>query len=76
MDEEKKIRIYTETGCPRCEEAINYLKNRGVVFEEIKLYKGERPDIVEVPMICLQDKCVIGLKKEEINKLVEVEDGK
>ena len=30
----KKIIIYTKTGCPWCKEALEYLRESGVSFEE------------------------------------------
>ena len=77
---EKKFLLYTEHGCPRCEEIKDYLKDNNIDFDEVKLYKGERPDITEIPMICLENKCVVGFDKKALFELIKqreimIEDG-
>jgi glutaredoxin-like YruB-family protein len=74
----KKVKIYTAPGCPFCVLAKEYLKEKGVEFEEIDVSKDEKgiQEIIEktgqmgVPVIEINGEIVIGFDKERINQLL------
>jgi len=75
-----KVKIYTTPACPFCYLAKEYLKERGVDFEEIDVSKNEAAakEMVEksgqmgVPVIEIGGKIVIGFDKEKIDQLLNL----
>lgn len=64
-----KIEIYTQPGCPYCIRAVQLLKSKNVVFEEINAPRGsaERQQAYErsgggttVPQTFVDEKCLGG----------------
>jgi glutaredoxin 3 len=74
----KKVKIYTAPGCPFCVLAKEYLKEKGVEFEEIDVSKDEKgiQEIIEktgqmgVPVLEINGEIVIGFDKERIDQLL------
>ena len=74
-----KIIIYSTPNCPYCIKAKEYLKEKGVEFEEIDISKDQeaaqdimkRSKQMSVPVIEINGELVIGFDKEKIDKLLE-----
>jgi len=74
----KKVKIYTTPACPFCVMAKEYLKEKGIEFEEIDVSKNEKAakEMVEksgqmgVPVIEIDGKIVIGFDKEKIDEIL------
>ena len=74
----KKVKIYTTPACPFCVMAKEYLKEKGIEFEEIDVSKNEMAakEMVEksgqmgVPVIEIDGQIVIGFDKEKIDELL------
>lgn len=84
---QKKVTIYTKDPCPYCVRAIQFMNNRGIVFEEIDL-TGQEDKISEikqktgwrtVPIILIAEQVIGGyddLKSlDEQGKLVDLLNG-
>ena len=73
-----KVKIYTTPACPFCVMAKQYLKEKGIEFEEIDVSKNEKAakEMVEksgqmgVPVIEIDGKIVIGFDKEKIDEIL------
>jgi glutaredoxin-like YruB-family protein len=76
----KKVKIYTTPACPFCVMAKEYLKEKGIEFEEIDVSKNEKAakEMVEksgqmgVPVIEIDGQIVIGFDKEKIDELLKL----
>jgi glutaredoxin 3 len=72
------IKVFSLPTCPYCVQVKNYLKSKGVEFEEIDLQKqpqwGEKmvakTGSTRVPQIWIGDKVVIGFDRISINTLL------
>jgi glutaredoxin-like YruB-family protein len=75
-----KVKIYTTPVCPFCNLAKQYLKEKGIEFEEIDVSKDEKAAMemiqksgqMGVPVIEIDGKIVIGFDKEKIDKLLNL----
>jgi glutaredoxin-like YruB-family protein len=73
-----KVKIYTTPVCPFCNLAKQYLKEKGIEFEEIDVSKDEKASMemiqksgqMGVPVIEIDGKIVIGFDKEKIDELL------
>jgi len=73
-----KIKIYTTPTCPFCNLAKQYLKEKGIEFEEIDVSKDEKAAMemiqksgqMGVPVIEIDGQIVVGFDKERINELL------
>jgi glutaredoxin-like YruB-family protein len=73
-----KVKIYTTPVCPFCNLAKQYLKEKGIEFEEIDVSKDEKAAMemiqksgqMGVPVIEIDGKIVIGFDKEKIDELL------
>lgn len=75
----KKIIMYSVQNCPYCEEARNYLKEKGYSYEEIDVNKNKeafqdlvRRQINGVPAFVIDDLSIEGFKPEKIEELMGV----
>ena len=76
-----KIKIYSTKSCPYCDQAKEYLKQKGVEFEEIKVDEDQDPaqemikksKQMSVPVIEINDQIIAGFDKEKIDKALEEE---
>mgnify|MGYP000125262157 CR=1 FL=1 len=74
------IKIYTTPTCPFCFIAKEYLKSRGIKFEEIDVSKDEKAALemiqksgqMGVPVIEIDGQVVIGFDKEKIDELLNL----
>jgi len=73
-----KVKIYTTPVCPFCNLAKQYLKEKGIEFEEIDVSKDEKAAMemiqksgqMGVPVIEIDGKIVVGFDKEKIDELL------
>jgi len=73
-----KVKIYTTPVCPFCNLAKQYLKEKGIEFEEIDVSKDEKAaqEMIKksgqmgVPVIEIDEKIVVGFDKEKIDQLL------
>lgn len=71
-----KIKIYSTPTCPYCNMAKDYLKKKGVDFEDIDVSasRDSAQEMIDlsgqmgVPVIALDEKVIIGFDKEELDK--------
>jgi glutaredoxin-like YruB-family protein len=76
----KKVKIYTTPACPFCVMAKEYLKEKGIEFEEIDVSKNEKAakEMIEksgqmgVPVIEIDEQIVVGFDKEKIDELLKL----
>lgn len=80
MEEEKKIKVYSTPTCAYCLALKNYLRDNNIEFEEIDVASDakareemiKKTGQMEVPVIEIGDKIIVGFKKEEIKKLLNI----
>ena len=76
-----EVKIYSTSMCPYCTTLKEFLKERGVEFEEIDVSQDEKAmkEMVEktgqmgVPVIELDGEIVIGFDRGKIIKLLKLE---
>ena len=75
----KKVKVYTTPTCPHCLMLKEFLKEKGIEFEEIDLSLEEnqkkffeevfpKSQSLGVPQIEIDGKIIVGFDKEEILK--------
>ena len=77
-----KVKIYSTSMCPYCTTLKEFLKERGVEFEEIDVSQDEKAmkEMVEktgqmgVPVMEIDGEIVIGFDREKIIKLLKLEN--
>ncbi len=70
------IKIYSQPTCPACNELKEYLKNRGVTFDDHDILSDDRAleEMLHVhkvrvtPLVIIGDKKLIGFNVEELEK--------
>ena len=75
-----KVKIYTTPVCPFCTLAKQYLKEKGIEFEEIDVSKNEKAaqEMIQksgqmgVPVIEIDGQIVVGFDKEKIDELLNL----
>jgi len=75
----KKVIIYTTSWCPFCDAAKEYLKNKGVEYEEKNVENDiqAREEMIEksgqlgVPVIDIGGKIIVGFSPEEIEEALK-----
>jgi glutaredoxin-like YruB-family protein len=75
-----KVKIYTTPACPFCNLAKQYLKEKGIEFEEIDVSKNEKAanEMIQksgqmgVPVIEIDGQIVVGFDKEKIDQLLKL----
>jgi glutaredoxin-like YruB-family protein len=75
-----KIKVYSTPACPYCFALKEFLKEKGIDFEEIDVSTNEkaREEIIEksgqtaVPIIEIDGEIVVGFDKEKIDKLLNL----
>lgn len=80
MEGKKKIKVYSTPTCAYCLALKNYLKENDIEFEEIDVASNaeSREEMIkktgqmEVPVIEIGDNIIVGFKKEEIKKLLNL----
>ena len=74
------VKIYTTPACPYCFTLMEFLKEKGIEFEEIDVSKDEkaRDEMIkksgrlEAPIIEIDGQIVVGFDKEKICKLLNI----
>ncbi len=77
-----KVKIYSTSACPYCTTLKEFLKERGVEFEEIDVSQDEKAmkEMVEktgqmgVPVMEIDGEIVIGFDRGKIIKLLKLEN--
>jgi glutaredoxin-like YruB-family protein len=75
-----KVKIYTTPTCPFCLMTKEYLKEKGIEFEEIDVSKDENAAMemikksgqMGVPVIEIDNEIVIGFDKEKIDQILNL----
>ena len=76
------VKIYTTPVCPYCFTLKEFLKEKGIEFEEIDVSKDEkaRDEMIkksgrlEAPIIEIDGQIVVGFDKEKISNLLGIKD--
>jgi len=74
------VKIYITPNCPYCFTLKEFLKEKGVKFEEIDVSKEEKSKEelikksgrMEVPIIEIDGEIVVGFDKEKICRLLKI----
>ena len=76
------VKIYSSPACPYCFTLKDFLKEKGIGFEEIDVSKDEkaRDEMIkksghlEAPIIEIDGQIVVGFDKEKIVKLLKLKE--
>ena len=76
------VKVFSTVSCPYCITLKEFLKEKGVQFEEIDVSEDEKAqeEMIEksgqmgVPVIEIDDQIVVGFDKEKICKLLNIKD--
>ena len=76
-----KIKVFSTPTCPWCHRAKDYLKEKGVEFEDINVAEDQKAaeEMVEksgqrgVPVIIINDKVIVGFDQAAIDAEIEKE---
>ena len=77
-----KVRLFTSPSCPFCYSLKDFLKEKGIEFEEIDVSQDEkaRDEMIkktgrlEAPIIEIDGQIVVGFDKEKICKLLNINE--
>lgn len=77
-----KIKVYSTPVCPYCVALKNFLKEKGIDFEEIDVSKDESAaqEMVEktgqmgVPVVEIDGEMIIGFDREKICEVLKITD--
>lgn len=77
-----KVRVFTTVACPYCYTLEEFLKEKGIEFEEVDVSKDEkaRDEMIkksgklEAPVIDIDGQIVVGFDKEKIVKLLNIKE--
>lgn len=75
-----KVKIYSIPTCPYCFALKEFLKEKGIDFEDIDISNNEKAkkEMIEksgqitVPVLEIDDEIVVGFDKEKIEKLLKL----
>ena len=76
------VRIFTSPACPYCFTLKEFLKEKGIEFEEIDVSKDEKAreemikksGALEAPIVEIDGQIVVGFDKEKIVKLLKIKE--
>jgi glutaredoxin-like YruB-family protein len=79
---DKKVKVYSTPVCPFCITLKDFLKKRGIDFEDINVVEDEeaRNRMIEntgqsgVPVFEADGEFVVGFKKDKICKILNIEE--
>jgi len=82
MPQLNKVKIYSTPSCIYCFSLKEFLKERGVEFEDIDVSRDEKAaeEMIKksgqmgVPVIEIDGKLVVGFDKEKISRLLNIKD--
>lgn len=74
-----KVKVYSTPTCPYCVQVKEYLKGKGVEYEEIDVSVDEngRKEMVEksgqmgVPVVFIGDEFIVGFDRAKVDELLE-----
>jgi glutaredoxin-like YruB-family protein len=74
------VKVYTTPTCPYCTALEEFLKERGIEFEEIDVSQNEEAvkEVIEktgqmgVPVVEIDGEIVVGFDREKISKLLNL----
>ena len=77
-----KVRVFMTVSCPYCYTLKEFLKEKGINFEEIDVSKDEkaRDEMIkksgrlEAPILEIDGEIVVGFDKEKIVKLLNIKE--
>jgi len=77
-----KVRLFNSPACPYCYTLKEFLKEKGIEFEEIDVSKDEkaRDEMIkksgklEAPIVEIDGQIVVGFDKEKICKLLNIKE--
>ena len=77
-----KVRLFTSPSCPFCYSLKDFLKEKGIEFEEIDVSKDEKAKEemikktgkMEVPAIEIDRQIVVGFDKKKIVQLLNIKE--
>ena len=77
-----RVRVFTTIACPYCFTLKEFLKEKGIEFEEIDVSKDEkaRDEMIkksgrlEAPIVEIDGQIVVGFDKEKIVKLLHIKE--
>jgi len=75
-----KVRLFNSPACPYCYTLKEFLKEKGIEFEEIDVSKDEKAKEemikksgkMEVPVVEIDEQIIQGFDKEKIVKLLNI----
>jgi glutaredoxin 3 len=78
----KKVRVFSTPSCPYCATLKEFLKEKGVEFEDIDVSSDqkakeemiEKSGKLEVPVVEIDGQIVAGFDKEKITKLLGIKE--
>lgn len=76
------VKVYSTPGCPYCFTLKEFLKEKGIEFEDInvledenaKEYMIEKSKQMGIPVVEIGDKMIAGFDRAEIMKLLGLKD--
>ena len=77
-----RVRVFSSASCPYCFTLMEFLKEKGIEFEEIDVSKDEkaREEMIkksgrlETPIVEIDGEIVVGFDKEKIVKLLNIKE--
>ena len=77
-----KIKIYTTSVCPYCHTLKEFLKEKGVSFEEVDISRDiltqdkliEKTGKMEVPIIEIGDQLIVGFDRKKLCGLLGIKE--
>jgi glutaredoxin 3 len=77
-----KVKVFSTPSCPYCVTLKEYLKEKGVDFEDLDVSQDEtaldemteKSGQMGVPVVLIDDAVVIGFDKEKINELLNIKE--
>jgi glutaredoxin-like YruB-family protein len=74
------VKIYTTPTCPYCKMAKDFMREKGVAFEEVNVLEDDkaRQELIEksgqlgVPVIDVDGKIMVGFHREKLAELLGV----
>ncbi len=77
-----KVRVFSTPACPYCVTLKQFLKKHNIKFEDIDVSQDkaaldemiEKSGQMQVPVVDIGGKFILGFDKKEINKLLNIQD--
>ena len=77
-----QVRIFSTPACPYCVTLKEFLKEKGIEFEDINVAENEqaREEMIKksgqmgVPVVEIDNQIIVGFNKEKISQLLSIKD--